>query len=457
MYPIRFKGLFTLLIACQLAACGTTALSSRMKFSGSQTDPTSPPSGGFAFALRRTDLVMAPAAPQGTQQPPTVTPPKPADKEDKKTKDPKKVTEATSIEGTGKSADQHASGQPADGATPSGRQYSDACVGAKVWGDCLKSLSATPTPSSSALKVYVVQPDPASGTKTTITPKVSDSDPLFLTSVSFNTTSTAPNTIANIGAGVTTGMAWGPWGALVGGIIGIFGGNQTANQAQGALLTPPSWTDLTCTDDIARNLVENPSKTPKLTVPVSLSYVSATSDQHTCWNSVPTVLAGKFVTSDDLPYEISGWFYRFIAISELPKNASNFPPVLREGSLPANFLPSEEYFAEVAATKWTATKQTFPATACRAVELQVTWWQELESEKAGNKMHYSTYKAIVADPKWVQVVTAPNQGSVTVLPLCGAYASAGAPSTPVGDSISALLKQVQAVRSGQSSSTKKKQ
>jgi hypothetical protein len=117
---------------------------------------------------------------------------------------------------------------------------------------------------------------------------------------------------------------------------------------------------------------------------------------------------------------------------------------------PSNIKATSEYFGNA---DWSNKVATFPVAACLAVELEITWWEAISEEKAAPPYFY--YPLVVADPSHVQAVSAPAQGSITVLPICGGYASSGAPSTALNDSISSLLKEVQAIRSAQTPSKSK--
>jgi|HubBroStandDraft_1064217.scaffolds.fasta_scaffold02151_11 hypothetical protein len=473
-----------------LGACGTTSsLTSSLAYSSTQQNPSSPPNGGFAFALRTSTLLIAPPggasgkqsqapsgttaadAPDGNQplaaagppsgtaqvrakaKPLTGKPKAPAhDQPAGSDKEGSSPVDKSDSKQAGKSV---GGGQPTSADRAAGKS-ADVCVGALAWSDCLRGVAISVVPVSADGPVYVAKPAPPTGYKTTALPKVSAADPLFLTSVTYNTSSNLPTAISNAGSDATAGLVFGPWGAAVGGVFGFL---TSFLQASAPPPNPPDWTSLTCSNDPARSLPKSPDSkdSPKLVLPLTVDYKSP--DSTGCWNSVPPMSTGTLSDANAaLLRGYSGWFYRFTPSTALPPHTSSVPPVILDvASRPSDVIATKDYFTTPAGQAWTSSQTSLPVSACRAVDFQLTRWTELEGQKSGKTADYFEYSIVVADPDYVQQVQAPNQGSITVLTVCGGYASSGTPSTTVSDSISALLKQVQAIRSAQSTSSTKKQ
>ena len=176
-----------------------------------------------------------------------------------------------------------------------------------------------------------------------------------------------------------------------------------------------------------------------------------------CWNSLPAPSVTGVIQSDVVPTDATGWFYRFVPdqAETGPKHVTVVPPlIVNRGSdkptLPENgsVLWAKSYFGKETTT---AGLKSFPVTACRAVDLQITWWQEFDAnvQHPTHLVQLVTFPLIVADPSYVQAIKMPTHGSVTLLPVCGGYSSSGAPSTDMADSINNLIKQVQAIQAAQ--------
>jgi hypothetical protein len=469
---VRTNTISVLILASGLlSGCGSTT--SVVKFSSKQQDPASPPSGGFAFAMRTSAILLTPQAAPGDAAPQGDNSNKPAEPP---SNDPAaNIAKTKKKDNVGASAKTGKDSKP--GATtpivpappqvppvtkkagPTTPVHPVNVCGTKPednWHTCLDAVLLGTAPVSVAGEVYVVVPSASTGSKTTITPKVNDTDPLMLTSVTFNSSSKLPSELTTAGTDAIVGLAWGPWGAAAGGIIGLIVEGTNPNPGA-AVAAPPklAWQSLVCPGDSSKTATEDPADNPILKLPVTVNYAKP----DTCWNSLPTSV-GFTEAARGKSAPPSGWFYRFAENKTLPPNTATFPQVVVDTSdpthLPIHVVPATTYFTPDKDGMWTSPDTTFPVSACRSVELQITFWSAiiLSIAQKGTPDFFS-YPLVVADPNYVQKITTPTQGSVTLLTLCGGYASAGTPSNAVDDSISALLTQVKAYRDAQTSAKKK--
>jgi hypothetical protein len=426
-----------------MAGCAGSSL----KYSSKNSNPSSPPDGGFAFALHATTVALA-ASPAAARD-----------------------------DGTHGGTDARAS-KAAPLTVPTANSCSSpplptpipADYGPPVWWrDCLRGISASAVAISSTDTVYVAIPDNGLFSKTVATPKASDSDPLMLTSITFNTSSTIPSTITAAGAGAASGFVFGPWGAAAGAIVGAAGTWLPGTTSRVGPLAHQDWWTFVCDGDkeyerygrLQKQLKSPASAT--LALPVTLDVALAddktpdkpSSPSDACWNSLPTNGGAQGNAPDDIATEATGWFYRFVPDQNTngPKHLTLVPPVIINRGvdppqLPVSIKPAHDYFTPSGSESVTKGKTSFPVSACRAVDLQITWWQEFDSnvKNLTHTIQFNSYSLIVADARYVQVIDAPTHGSMTLLPVCGGYSSSGTPSTDMADSISNLIKQVQAVK-----------
>lgn len=181
--------------------------------------------------------------------------------------------------------------------------------------------------------------------------------------------------------------------------------------------------------------------------------------QPECWRPLPVNASVGYQpeAQPESESEASGWFYRFVPNQSPPSRVTALPPLVynvydasgkTEVKLTSSLQLADDYFSAAG----TAAQDTFPVAACRSVDLQITWWQEFDAntKESKHKVELVSFPLTVADPAYVQKITSPKQGSITLLPICGGYASAGGPSTDFNDSISSLIKQIQAVKEAES-------
>jgi len=450
--PVRkHLGVFSLSIAailCALLAAGCSA--SRLKYTKNDADPASPPNGGFAFALHAATVVLTKTAnktspasqPSGGAHPPTSPP-----------------------AGTAASSPTEPYAATCERPKAPSAPPSENKPQTNWWRDCLRGTSSSVVAVSSGA-VYVASPDNGMFSTTKVTPKVSDSDPLLVNSVTFNTTSTIPGAITAAGTGAAAGFAFGPWGAVIGGVIGAAGVFAPGATGKAAPIANAGWWDFACDGqtEYPRYMRLKDVGSATLSGPVTMDFTSVdnrTAQETTlkavpeCWRPLPVSASGGYQpeAQPESQAEASGWFYRFVPNQSPPPRVTALPPMVynvydasgkTEVKLASALQPADDYFTAAGSSG----QDTFPVAACRAVDLQITWWQEFDANTGDptHKVELVSFPLTVADPAYVQKIASPKQGAITLLPVCGGYASAGGPSTDLNDSISNLIKQVQAVK-----------
>jgi outer membrane lipoprotein SlyB len=410
----------------------TVACTSQLRYMKEKDtdDPTSPPDKTLVFSLRNSTILISQSATT-------------------------KKTEAVN---------QGASKQGADQTDPT--VPVDSCAKAEKEGDpldplkqCLSNVNAQATATSVKTAFYVATP--AWGT--TLKSTAVDADPSMLKSIQVDYKNPMIGIVSSAGAGATAGFGiGGPWGAVIGGLIGVAGGVIPAVVHLEKLKLPEWCEKNVCKEDIeldsARFTKLKPAdKNIQLYLPVTLPYETDNSETQ-CWHPLPNrssdaLHAAIMASSKGEPIvpPLSGWFYRIVAVDPDPKQ-SKFPPVLKTDlkqlEKPVSpFQTSEEYF------RITGYRETFPVSACRSIEVQITWWEMLQGN---DKVKYYKYPMMVADSKYVQAVRLPQNGTVYLLPVCGGYESPTQSSSSLGDLIDAVVKQAQAIKDAQSKYEQKK-
>jgi hypothetical protein len=392
--------------ACALGGC-SGIIYTRADPADGKTDPASPPNGGFAFNLRRSTVVLS-------------------------------------------AADQSAAAaNPAPGAAKAATVNATKldCKG-QLTSACTYPVTATASPVSYTEKekptAYFAQPRSTNRYfgGTTLTPKTDPTDPLMIQSVGFSYSNQVSNIITAAGGGAATGVAFGPWGAVAGGVIG----------AVGAVVRPgpkPTWASAVCSPDLSavqQQTYSDSEPTQELWLPIAMDYPTK-DDEPDCWHPLPAAKAAGVPAHAN-----SGWFYRIYSSDKPPLNASAVPPVIVTPpggltKLPNQFRTTADFFAN------TSAQNAFPVSACRAVEVELAWWRDIATPPAGQdlKSHRTSSGHLlvaVADPTIVQVLRVSNGSTVTLLP-CGGFVSSGQPSTALSDDVTALVKQTQAIKTAQ--------
>jgi hypothetical protein len=258
---------------------------------------------------------------------------------------------------------------------------------------------------------------------------------------------------------------------VIGGILGVAGSFAPGPTGKAAAPAHPGWWDFVCDGDSEYERYERLQANSSAAVagPVSVDFTSVdnrTSEEiksdkarSECWRPLPAGGGGAGFQSDDTRTEASGWFFRFMPdqSSSGPAHITTLPPlVYNQGAsnpkLPPSVQTTVSFFQAAGSDSKPIAQNALPVSACRAIDLQLTWWEEFKenTNKPLHRVQFVTFPLTVADPTYVQKIAAPSHGSITLLPICGGYASSGGPSTDLNESISNLLKEAQAVKEAQS-------
>lgn len=152
-----------------------------------------------------------------------------------------------------------------------------------------------------------------------------------------------------------------------------------------------------------------------------------------CWEMFP---------QNDLANSNRGWFYRIVDAKRSPSPIA-FPPT---------FYANDEIRPPfVARRQLTLMSQVyFAVPACRAVTLQLTWWENLYDQKyAPDKESLKQYPVAIADAEVMQMLNLSKSERTISLLSCGGYATA-ATGAGVGDTTgAALIKQVKDIHASE--------
>jgi len=385
-------------------------------------NPASPPAGAFAFGLRKAVIVI------------------------------------TAGPGSGS-----ASASPASGANASTTPVAIECTG-KLHNDCTGKIAITATPTTDPSAAYFARP--RSGARwlggTTLSPKSDATDPLLIQSVTFGYNNKVANIVTAAGTGFTAGLSFGPAGAWTGLLLGAVGaagltphiadGQEKQPWAMSVLCAPPT------PDGVGAYLDSLPKKAV-LWLPVTVDYPSV-DPVAGCWHALPGAPEAKATATTPAPSTANtGWFYRVLPTEAKPPKVSAVPPVLASKTLQeplvAPFAIADRYLTDG------QPKKTFPVTACRAVAVELVWWQDIARIDNGAlnpddvAALAKTQVVAAADPNVVQLLNVSSGTTVTLL-SCGGFASPGAPSTAMSDDINAVIKQAQAIKAAQTPAAPKK-
>ena len=332
---------------------------------------------------------------------------------------------------------------------------------------CLFQVNAKASAIRDTSEFYVATPEWG----TTLTSTAVDADPLMVKSITVNYKNPTVGIVTSAGAGAATGFGiGGPWGAAIGGLLAGVGA------AISASMRAEEWKyeNDVCQEDIQslkpeefKGLVSNLKAVnvdpPQLFLPIALDYKTSKNETK-CWHPLPNLsdkaLDAVINNRIGLP-PLSGWFYRIVAVD--PKSdSSKLPPILPtalphlENSQKTDppFQYRIKYF-EQEREKYLGVfnianyQETFPVSACRSVELQITWWEMLKYRKPNDEAKHYKYPMMVANSEYVQAIRLPKNGTVNLLPVCGGYASPTQSSSSLGEVIDAVVKQAQAVKEAQ--------
>jgi hypothetical protein len=402
------KIVLLLLIVFSISAC-----TSQLAYKKNSGDPTSPGDNEMVFGLRNSTILIS-TPPEKKSGDNTVS--------DKKTRD----------NNVGNTCN---------------KSYKD------VLKKCLSGVIVDPVPSLDTPSFYIAQWKRG----TTLSEfNTINTSPLMLESFSVNYKNPAPGIITAAGTGATAGFAiGGPWGAVIGGLVGAISKGMDTEKSEpiNALFQIDELFPAACPKDkvYVKDLKTLMGKSAELYLPLTISKgIPDKPDEQKCWHPLPnrSPKAEDAMENHD-KRTLSGWFYR-ILVRETPD--IKFPPVLPDNldSISPPFQKNSDYFATTDPETFTKDKTTFPVSACRAVELQITWWEKLdEAVKANAEPKLFKYSLMVADSNYVQVIRLPKEGSILLLPVCGGYASPKPTSSSAGEVFNAVVQQAQAIKAAQ--------
>jgi hypothetical protein len=464
------------LLCALIAACAPSINVTTMQ-SVDETTLVSPTQKQVPFALRSSDLYLLPAGASSSSTTANAVP----------------LADACIPKGAKKSPETKVSLKKIDLSQP---------PSTSGWEKCLDGLQMVVTPTRG--NIYLA----TAGRNTTVTVTPMDTDPLLLKSVAIGQVQTPSDTVTTMSTDVAAGIALGgPWGAAAGslGAIGallnatseetydldinssnLLLGYRGDEQSRQALVTKkkkavaakidsrwvvPGWNilqnKLVCDVDVEHydyshySYQEPATFTLPATVPVTITESStSTEDKRKCWTPLPAVLPTGQSKVQAL------WFYRIIATGpDLPAksgaDAIEFPPVLKRDVTDNRFntiVSAKSFFG----TTTTPSANQFPTSACRSVEVDLAFWKELDKPAGPPQKNsdgtttltyrdqplYKSYKVVVADPNYVQVVNVQNQKSqvINFNPVCGAYVSNTTAPPSATDFMSALVQGAQTVK-----------
>lgn len=464
------------LLCALISACAPSISVTTMQ-SADEATLVSPTQKQVPFALRSSDLYLLPAGASSSST----------------TANAINVVDACNPKGTNKTPQTKAPVRKVDLSQP---------PPTSGWEKCLDGLQIVVTPTRG--NVYLA----TAGRNTTVTATPMDTDPLLLKSVAIGQVQTPSDTVTTMSTDVAAGVALGgPWGAAAGSLGAIAallnattedtlfvqtmavnpllpnGGDAQSRQdaitkkknAEAAKIDSrwvvPGWNilqnKLVCDVDVQHfdyshyNYLDPASFSLPATVPVSITESNTSDeDKQKCWTPLPEVLP----TGQEKVQAL--WFYRIIATGpDLPTNSAadtiEFPPVLKRDitdTRAGTIVSAASFFGKAAV----ASANQFPTSACRSVEVDIAFWKELDKPagppqktNAGQIIRpysdqplYKSYRIVVADPNYVQVVEVQDQKSqvINFNPVCGAYASNTTAPASTTDFMSALVQGAQTVK-----------
>jgi hypothetical protein len=386
-----------------------------------------------------------------------------------------------------------------------------------AWQTCISGMRVTVSPAADPKNVYVA----TVGGDVNVSTQSIDGQPLLLKNVSLSQNSNTANTLTSIGSDVAAGAAIGTgWGWAAVGIAVLY---QVTEQGEGmqvngqpppqnhvqhtALLSRPHKTTApaeTPSDEVSeesylataicsdvssqvpwKSYSLKEKNTPVLSLPIAIEMDPTLFDSpgsahgESCWRPVPGTKESGY-----LPL----WFYRVISqgsdtaavapsgIKDNSVDITDVPPMIKvpeSSGLPFGnaFKSSTEYFGQQqisnqvgqngntggtpsGLTYDSATLNTLATSACRAVEVDFAWWGELakvRQDQDKTKLSeaslatdpslpaYQVYRLTVADPRYVQLVSIRKNEVINFNSPCGAYAAPSAAPASVTDPSSAAI------------------
>ena len=358
------------------------------------------------------------------------------------------------------------------------------------WQKCLDAIQMVPTPARD--DVYIA----TAGGNTTLSVSSIDTDPLLLKSVTIGQAHTASDTIGTMSADIAAGVAMGnPVSIGIGSAAALYAlsqatvvpatyaelssntklGNlfESKEQREKDYLENPLWeypgqrlqarqeTILCPGSTVGYDLYSYRYEDPlqlilPVTAPVNVQEAKITNtDKERCWKPLPGI-----VDSEKTPVRAL-WFYRVVAADPDPSDteaaAIEFPPTLKRDT-------KDDHHGTITSVKdflkSSPSPNQFPTSACRLVEVDVVFWQELDKidDQSKDPPRYAKYTMTVADPNFLQVVNVKDQKNevINFKSVCGAYISNTTAPTSTTDLPSAIIQGAQTVKKSEPSSASKK-
>lgn len=291
----------------------------------------------------------------------------------------------------------------------------DVCNGATTATpeQCLAQMEVAAAPVVDTDGIYVVHVP----RNISLTITGSDAEPLLPTKVVQAYRKSGSTLVAAVGTSAAAGSAFGPWGAVAGGLLG--GGSVILANAGGGpkIKSKPA--------PITLNL---PVRIPGLTGKVASPFRGAG------WTRLPPSSSGDVNT---------GWYYRVAEASVPDRPKASLIPVLYAGQDGSN-TPSGRFVKRTTFDEDLAKETSYwPASACRAVSVV------LGRKDDGTYQEVGRFKSVIADPALLQLVTFQKDGRTIVYGTqCGIYATSNPVVVdPVG---AALIKAASDIKKAQS-------
>lgn len=331
-----------------------------------------------------------------------------------------------------------------------------AAAGTYSWSDCLRSTTPQVVAASSPDYVYAIRPVGGLYAK-----EIGNSDPALTQSISFGYENPVTKAISDTGPVVAAAYSVG--GApLAGAAVLLIQANKyrehqriTEYARKRLGLTNAEIEELFQSDSAAeakrildtfigsdticaptRKSLEKSSQVlptiQRLYLPASLKdnterlQVATGKRSQGCWEMFP---------QNDGSYSNRGWFYRIVDVPP-PAPPVAFPPTHLAGN------PIEPPF--IARSRLIAGSHNFLAVpACRAVKLQITWWENFDTKTFPLMPgKYTEYPLSIADTNVLQMLSVTKSERKISLLGCGGYATAVKGPSQDDATGAALIKQV---------------
>jgi hypothetical protein len=441
----------TFLVPCAcasvlLAAC-TTVDFEQKKLPDQAPSILSPETNQVPFALRSSNLLLYPAASSSS-----AAKSDPASIVVTNICDQKTVIPKQRIAPNPKQARAAIKRRPANKTPPSNANDTHDATppNARAWATCLNGMRMVATPAKGDIYLATFHGD------NTISTVSLDGQPLLLKTLSISAGNATSTTITNVGTNVVAGFAIGgtPLGWAAVGLASLWEIGSavaqthiTLRNAFGEYIGDETVsTPTTNKPELVKNLCaaarqqgvspDNPDNIynydgysastdgqPVLNLPVAVAMPPNLADQTDCWTPLPT-----FSSAQPRPLRPQ-WFYRIrpvdVGSKTIPNVTSDMPPVIqtKNGDLGKAFNKTTDFFSD----KNKDQSGNFPTSACRAVEVDITWWQELAATKPVPSPAPASSSTAVPSPT---VTPAPNSplSNPQVAALIGS--SAAQPATP---------------------------